>query len=611
MCGIIGYISDKKVVPFLLDGLYRLEYRGYDSSGIAVMDDNGLEIFKEVGRIKNLDKIIPTEHKNNIHTIAGIAHTRWATHGGVSLDNAHPHTDENREFVLVHNGIIENYKDLKNKLMKDGVKFYSDTDSEVLLQLIKKYYKNNLEKAVKKALSKVMGTYGIAVMTVHEPGVMIGARNGSPLVVGLGKNENVLASDVMAIRSATDNVVFLDDGQVVKLTKDNYEITSLTDDTVDAEVTKVDWGDVLYDKGDYDTYMLKEINEQQQTIIDTIRGRLLPKEGKIVLRGIEELASEIKKTKKITIVACGTSWHAAQIGKHWIESLAGVPVEVEYAAEFRYRNPIIIDDHIVIAISQSGETADTLGAIREAKIKGAKVLGITNVVGSTIARETDAGVFLHAGPEIGVASTKAFTGQMTVLLMVALYMGRFNRLSQDEFYNIAVNFEKIPEQIEKILKQSRKIEAIAKITSQYTNALYLGRGVNFPVALEGALKLKEISYIHAEGYSAAEMKHGPIALIDENMPSVVIAIKDFQYEKVISNIQEIRARNGRVLAIASEGDTEIANNVDSVVYIPKTLDLLTPFLTVIPLQLLSYYAALEKGCDVDKPRNLAKSVTVE
>ncbi len=611
MCGIVGYVSDKKIIPFLLDGLYRLEYRGYDSSGIATIDENGLNLYKEVGRIKNLDKLIPTEAKETVSDFAGIAHTRWATHGGVNVSNSHPHIDENKEFTLVHNGIIENYKTLKTKLETEGVKFYSETDSEVLLQVIKKYYNGDLEEAVKIALTKVVGAYGIAVMTVHEPGVIVGARNGSPLVLGVGKDENVLASDVMAVRSVTDNVIFLQDGQVVKVTKDDYEISSLTDGVVEAKITKVDWDNTTYDKDGYETFMLKEINEQQQTIIDTIRGRLFAKEGKVVLRGLEELKDEIKRAKKITIIACGTSWHAAQVGKYWIETLAGVPVEVDYAAEFRYRNPIIIDDHIVIAISQSGETADTIGAIREAQLKGAKVLGITNVVGSTIARETDAGVFLHAGPEIGVASTKAFTGQLTVLLMVALYMGRFNRLSMEEFHTIATEFEKIPEQISKILAQTDKIQKVAKTASIFSNVLYLGRGVNFPVALEGALKLKEISYIHAEGYSAAEMKHGPIALIDENMPSVVIATQDFQYEKVVSNMQEIKARKGRILAIATEGDKEIASHADFVVYVPKTLDLLAPFLTVIPLQLLSYYAALEKGCDVDKPRNLAKSVTVE
>lgn len=614
MCGIVGYTGKRKIVPILLDGLFRLEYRGYDSAGIALSSkesEGSLNIIKEVGKIAVLEKKVRQLQLTDANACAGIAHTRWATHGKVTSQNAHPHFDPQRRFAVVHNGIIENYLQLKAKLSKEGYKFTTETDSEVIVALISKYYKGNLEDAVRESMTKVIGAYGIAVICCNEPGKIVGARNGSPLILGVGKDENVLASDILAIRSITDNVVYLDDGQMVVVTKDGYSISTLERKEVTATVHIVDWDIGNYERGNFSTFMEKEIHEQAKTIIDTTRGRLLTKEGLIRLGGLEDYTTVLKKVKKITIVACGTSWHAALIGKYWIENLSGVPVDVEYAAEFRYRNPIILDDHIVIAMSQSGETADTLGAVREAKVKGALVFGITNVVGSTIARETNAGVYLHAGPEIGVASTKAFTGQLTVLLMVAMLLGRMRRLSIEDVIKISNAFEKIPSKIEKILSQKDKIAKIAESVKDYSNALYLGRGTNFPVALEGALKLKEISYIHAEGYPAAEMKHGPIALIDDKMPSVVIAAQDFLYEKILSNIQEIKARNGQVIGIATEGDQKIAESVDHVIYIPETLDILLPFLTVIPLQYLAYSVAILRGLDVDKPRNLAKSVTVE
>ncbi len=613
MCGIVGYIGEKNVVDILLQGLYKLEYRGYDSAGIAVIDkdSNELKIIKKVGKIRNLESSMKEDGFFNINTEIGIAHTRWATHGEVNEVNAHPHYDEDKTLAIVHNGIIENYNVIKKWLEEKGVKFKTETDTEVLLYLIKYYYKDDLKQAVLSALKHVIGAYGIVVISKKEPGKMIGARNGSPLVFGIGKDDFVLASDVSAIKPVTDNVIYLEDGHIIEVTKENYKILTLEEREVNAKVHTIDWELESWEKGNFPTYMEKEIHEQPNTIINTTRGRWFFEKGELKLGGIEPVRDLLKKTKKITILGCGTSWHAALIGKYWFEYYADISTEVDYAAEFRYRNPIILEDQIVIAISQSGETADTIGAIREAKIKGATVLGITNVVGSTIARETDAGIYLHAGPEIGVASTKAFIGQLTVLLMMAIYMGRMRRLSIEDTLRVSEEFKKIPDKIEKILKQKDYIREIAGKIIKYNNALYLGRGVNYPVALEGALKFKEISYIHAEGYPAAEMKHGPIALIDENMPTIVIATKDFLYDKIISNIKEVKARKGQVIAIATEDDEAIKSHADYVIYIPDTIDMLTPFLSVIPLQLLAYYAATLKGYDVDKPRNLAKSVTVE
>ncbi len=610
MCGIIGYIGNKEITSILLNGLKRMEYRGYDSAGIAVVENGGIEIRKKPGKLMELENAIEgLKFDGNI----GIGHTRWATHGEPNERNAHPHTSFRRTIALIHNGIIENYSDIKKELEGKGYEFHTDTDTEALANLIEELYRDDtrLEEAVRLALSQVQGTYGIAVVSPREPDKIVCARQGSPIVIGIGEKENFVASDVMAILDHTKQVFYLDDGEMAILTKDDVEIKTTDNERVDREVEEIAYDLERINKGGYDHFMLKEIMEQPQTVRDTMRGRLLPDEGTARLGGLAMDFESLLYARRILITACGTSWHAALIGEYLFEEFVRVPVEVEYASEFRYRDPVLDNDCAVIVISQSGETADTLAALREARRKGVKVFGICNVVGSTIARETDAGVYLHAGPEIGVASTKAFTSQVTLLTLITLLLARMRSMSFNKGSEIVRGLQQVPDKIEKILQSAEQIHEIARQYHTASNFLYLGRGYNFPVALEGALKLKEISYIHAEGYPAAEMKHGPIALIDENMPVVVIATQDSSYEKIISNIEEVRARKGRVIAIATEGDEAIKERADHVIYIPHTLECLTPILTSIPLQLLAYYIAILRGCDVDQPRNLAKSVTVE
>ncbi len=608
MCGIVGYTGKRQAKDILLDGIKRLEYRGYDSAGIALLTGDGLMVSKSVGKIVELEKVLGDREFESNH---GIAHTRWATHGEPSEVNAHPHTDNSHEIALVHNGIIENYRALKEFLARKGIEVRTQTDTEILVQLIAMQYQGNLEEAVRDALTQVDGTYGIAVVSAHHPDLIVAARMGSPLVLGLGDEENLVASDVSAMLEHTNKVVYLEDGEIATITPDEYKITTIQNQTITPSVQEISWTLDMIEKEGYDHFMLKEIHEQPTTLRNAIRGRLNHEDGIARLNGLNLQYDELRDIERVIITACGTSWHSAQIGKYMIEEIARVPTEVEYASEFRYRSPIVTDKTILFAISQSGETADTLAAMREAKKRGATVLGLVNSVGSTIARESDGGVYLHAGPEIGVASTKAFTAQVMVLSLISNILGRMRQWSVPQGQEMIQAMEAIPGQIEQILANEEPITEIAETYHKANNFLYLGRGINFPVALEGALKLKEISYIHAEGYPAAEMKHGPIALIDENMPVVVIALKDPVYDKVMSNIAEVRARNARVIAIATEGDTEIADRVNHVIYIPQTNRLLTPLLSVIPLQLLAYHIAVLRGCHVDQPRNLAKSVTVE
>ncbi|MCH8018324.1 glutamine--fructose-6-phosphate transaminase (isomerizing) [candidate division KSB1 bacterium] len=610
MCGIVGYIGNKDATPILLEGLKRLEYRGYDSAGVAVLTNGKITVEKQAGKISALEQSLA---QNALSGKLGIAHTRWATHGVPNQTNAHPHTDTTGRIALIHNGIIENYQTIKTKLESNGYKFSTDTDTEALVNLISEYYQNgnNLDEAVRAALSQVEGTYGIAVISKDDPNTLIAARRGSPLVVGMGENEFFVASDVSAIINHTKDVTYLDDNEIAVITRDKVTIKTIDNLEVDKKIEKIAFDLDKIEKSGYDHFMLKEIMEQPQTIEDAMRGRLLSEEGTARLGGIRHEMESLLYAPQILLSACGTSWHASLIGEYMLEEFARTPVEVEYASEFRYRDPIIERGAVMFVISQSGETADTLAAMKEAKRKGAKVFGICNVVGSTIARESDSGVYLHAGPEIGVASTKAFTSQVMVLSLLSLLMARMRNLGASKGIDIVNEMKALPQKVEKILQTHELIKEIAKEYHQSQNFLYLGRGYNFPVALEGALKLKEISYIHAEGYPAAEMKHGPIALIDENMPVVFIATKDSTYEKITSNIEEVKARSGRIIAIATEGDEEIKKRADHVIYIPPTLEFLTPILTIIPLQLLAYYIAILRGCDVDQPRNLAKSVTVE
>jgi glucosamine--fructose-6-phosphate aminotransferase (isomerizing) len=608
MCGIVGYVGQQPAVPILMEGLRRLEYRGYDSAGIAVLEAGGLLSEKTAGRIDVLQSLI--QDKPFKSTI-GIAHTRWATHGEPTDQNAHPHVDCSGEIAVVHNGIIENFASLKEVLEKKGHKFTTQTDTEVLAHLIEESYEGNLVEAVRAALSLVEGTYGIAVLSQKDPRELVVARMGSPLVVGTGKNENFVASDVSAILRHTNQVVYLEDRELAVVTADGYNITTIDNVKVTPRVQEISWTLDMLEKHGFPHFMLKEIHEQPTTIRNAMRGRLDFEEWTARLGGISLYYEQLQHANRIIFLACGTSWHAGLVGEYLIEEQAGIPVEVEYASEFRYRNPIIPEGTIVVAISQSGETLDTLSALREARRKGAPVLGVCNVVGSTIARESNCGVYTHAGPEIGVASTKAFTAQIAALSLLTLLLARMRTMSVERGKEIITHLLKIPYQVEQILANEEELKQIAARFYQKNNFLYLGRGINFPVALEGALKLKEISYIHAEGYPAAEMKHGPIALIDENMPVVVLALKDAIYDKVLSNIEEIRARRGRVIAIATEGDTVVAEKVEHVIYIPQTTDMLTPLLSIIPLQLLAYHIAVLRGCDVDRPRNLAKSVTVE
>lgn len=610
MCGIIGYIGQRQALPIVLEGLRNLEYRGYDSAGIAICNGAGITIVKRAGKVAELAAEV--EHCHLPGTV-GIGHTRWATHGEPTDTNAHPHTDASGTIVLIHNGIIENYAVLKTQLLRDGYSFRSDTDTEVLAVFIGMLYERlgDFELAVRTALQEVEGTFGLAILSSNDPDMLIAARRGSPIVLGIGDGEYIVASDAAAIVAHTRRVVYLRDDEMAILRRDGYITKTISDEFISPEIHELDFELEQIQRGNFPHFMLKEIFEQPVTFRDSIRGRLLIEQGNAKLGGLTSVADRLRTARRIILTGCGTSWHSALVGEYIIEQLARIPVEVEYASELRYRNPVIYPDDIVIGISQSGETIDTLAALREAKLKGATILGIVNVVGSTIARETDAGVYLHAGPEIGVASTKAFTSQLAVLTLLGLSLGRQRDLSVAEGQALAKELDAIPNRIAAILDKAAAIEQIAVEYAHCTNALYLGRGVNYPVALEGALKLKEISYIHAEGYPAAEMKHGPIALIDENMPVVFIATRDEIYDKIISNIQEVKARHGRIIAIATEGDELIARLADHVIYVPATHPLLTPILTTIPLQLLAYYIAVARGCDVDKPRNLAKSVTVE
>ena len=609
MCGIVGYIGSKPVLPILLDGLKKLEYRGYDSAGVSYVSDGALRTVKAAGKIAALEeklKKAPSEAST-----LGIGHTRWATHGGPSEVNAHPHTSSDGKIAVVHNGIIENYAILKKKLQSEGIEFKSETDTEVVAHLIARYYKGNLKDAVLKAISLIEGTFGLAVICRDEPGTLIGARRGSPLILGIGNDEFYLASDVSAIIMHTQKVVYLDDNDVVEIKNGNYNVVNTHSQAVRHEVQDVKFDADAIAKGGFAHFMLKEIFEQPEVLRNTMRGRLLAAEGNAKLAGLDTNIRELRDINRIIITACGTSYYAGMVGEYMIEDLAGVPVEVEYASEFRYRNPIIKPGTLVLAISQSGETADTLAALKEAQQKGATALAICNGVGSTIARTSDGGVYLHAGPEIGVASTKAFTSQVTVLAMIAILLGRQRRLSFEHGSEIVKSMQELPELVENVLGLSDQIASIAQQFSNANNFLYLGRHFNYPVAMEGALKLKEISYIHAEGYPAAEMKHGPIALIDENMPVVVIAPKDALFDKVISNVREIKARGGKVIAITTEDCKPLDEFADYLVKVPKTIPMLMPIVTCVPLQLLAYHIAVLRGNDVDQPRNLAKSVTVE
>ena len=611
MCGIVGYIGGKQAFPILINGLKRLEYRGYDSAGISLLNKE-VNTYKKKGKVADLEDFVSDK---DISGNIGIGHTRWATHGEPNDVNAHPHVSMNGHFILIHNGIIENYSRLKEKLQNRGYTFQTDTDTEVLANLIEYIYLKgsvSAEIAVRLALSKVIGAYGLAIICKNEPDKLIAARKGSPLVIGVGEGEYYIASDATPIVEHTKSVIYLNDDDVAILGGDGLTLKTIKNDKLTPKVQKIDLDIGEIEKNGFDHFMLKEIFEQPRSILDTFRGRVSLDKKEIHLGGLHTIFPKLVNAKRIVIIGCGTSWHAGLVGEYLIEDLARIPVEVEYGSEFRYRNPIINEDDIVIAISQSGETADTLAAIKMAKQAGATVLGICNVVGSSITRETDAGVYTHAGPEIGVASTKAFTAQVTVLTMIATAIGYEKKvISKDNFYNFITELHDIPAKIEKILTNNDQYLKVSNLYKDVTNFLYLGRGYLFPVALEGALKLKEISYIHAEGYPAAEMKHGPIALIDEKMPVVVIATKDKSYEKIVSNIQEVKARKGIVIAIVSEGDTVIRNMADHVLEVPETREELAALLTVVPLQLLSYHIAVLRSCNVDQPRNLAKSVTVE
>jgi glucosamine--fructose-6-phosphate aminotransferase (isomerizing) len=608
MCGIVAYVGQRDATPILLEALKRLEYRGYDSAGIAVIRDGELLTRRTVGRISVLEEKIGSEL--NGATI-GMAHTRWATHGAPTEANAHPHRDASGRLALVHNGIIENYRVLRTFLEGHGISLESQTDTEVLAKLVGYFYEGSLEEAVRRALREVRGTFGIAVLHADQPDTIVAARRGSPLIIGVGADEHVVASDAAAIIQHTPQVIYLSDNEVASVTRDGFRTTNLEAVPVTKEVQEVELTLEQLELGGHQHFMSKEIFEQPEALRTCMRGRIDLQEGRVVLGGLANVTRELVSCKRIILVACGTAWHAALVGRYLIEEMARVPCEVEYASEFRYRNPLVFDRTVVIAISQSGETADSLAALREAKDRGALALGIVNAVGSTIARETDAGVYLHVGPEIGVASTKAFVGQMAVLSMMAALLGRRRHMSQAACLEYLTALSAVPDAIAKALELSSQTRRIAAHFIETNNWLYLGRGLQYPIALEGALKLKEISYIHAEGLPAAEMKHGPIALINEDMPVVVIAVRDHLYDKVISNIEEVRSRGGRVIAVATEGDDHIRDLAEEVLYVPEVSELLQPLVTVVPLQLLAYHAAVLRGCDVDKPRNLAKSVTVE
>ena len=620
MCGIVGYLGKKNSVPILLEGLRRLEYRGYDSAGLCVPGQGGMEVRKRAGRIDaGLARLCD---EKPVAGTTGIGHTRWATHGPPTDENSHPHLDRTGRIAVVHNGVIENYQALKRRLMEAGHRFLSETDTEVLAHLIGAHYENEgpdpagvpgqrLARAVMSALREVIGTYGIAVVSSDEPGVLVGARRGSPLILGVGDGECILSSDASAIVPHTRQAVYLNDYDVVTATAGEFRVDTLGTGTAQAQIREIEYGADAAEKGPYPHFMLKEIFEQPRTIENALRGRLDREEASARLGGLNLSLAELRAVDRVVIVACGTSWHAGLVGEYLLEEFAHLPAEVEYASEFRYRNAPIDKHTLVVVITQSGETADTLAGMREARRRGHKVLALCNVVGSTIAREADGGIYLHAGPEIGVASTKAFTAQVTALVLLALLMGRTRMMSARQGAAVIRALEALPAQVESILARDGEIRRIAAKYASAEDFFFLGRQFNFPVALEGALKLKEISYIHAEGYPAAEMKHGPIAMIDERTPSVFVVPRDGLYEKTLANVSEIRARRGPIIAIATEGDDDIAGHVTDVIRIPATLEALVPLLAVVPLQLLAYHIAVARGCDVDKPRNLAKSVTVE
>jgi glucosamine--fructose-6-phosphate aminotransferase (isomerizing) len=614
MCGIVGYIGNQEAKDLLLTGLKRLEYRGYDSAGLATVDGDGLHVQKQEGKVDDLRQSLNGNGSAMAGT-TGVGHTRWATHGAPNDVNAHPHSSTDGSFALVHNGIVENHGVIKKQLKEKGYTFQSETDTEVLVYLIEDVQREtglSLPEAVRQALTQVVGAYGIALVSRDDPDLLIAARNGSPLILGVGDGEYYVGSDAAPLVEHTRQVVYLEDGEMATVRRSGYEVRSIENEPLEKEVHELEWSLDEIEKGGYDHFMLKEIMEQPDALEDAMRGRVRPEDNQIKLGGLHDHWDQLRDADRVVIAACGTSWHAALVGEYLIESAARVPVEVEYASEFRYRDPVLRDGDVVLVISQSGETADTLAAVREAHSQGVPCFGICNVVGSTIARETDAGVYLHAGPEIGVASTKAFTAQVTVLSMIALKLSKGRTLSKAELADNIRALAAVPDKVRSVLKASNgALESMARTYRYASNFLYLGRGYNFPVALEGALKLKEISYIHAEGYPAAEMKHGPIALIDRSMPVVFIAMKDSTYDKVLSNIEEVAAREGSVIAITDDKDEELEGLCEAVVEIPQTKEFLSPLLTVIPLQLLSYHIAVLRGCHVDQPRNLAKSVTVE
>ena len=610
MCGIVGYLGNKQAYPILMEGLKRLEYRGYDSAGIALRQnaDGHLVVTKTKGMIAALEAKMKGQ---DVRGTLGIAHTRWATHGTPNDVNAHPHTDASGKLAVVHNGIIENWSALRQLLEGEGVEFRSDTDTEVLAHLFARHYEGDLEKAVQKGLQEVRGAYGIAVIHADEPHVLVCARNGSPLIIGVGEDEFIVASDASAIIEHTTSVIYLEDNEMATIRPDGLRTATIDAVPTHKEIQQVEWSLDEIEKKGYPHFMLKEIMEQPDSLADTMRGRLDAEAGEVHLGGIQDTAKQLTHAHRVILAACGTAWHAGLVGEYLFEDLARIPTEVEYASEFRYRNPIVDEGTALIAISQSGETADTLAAVREAKLKGALTLGIVNVVGSTVARQTDAGVYLHAGPEIGVASTKAFTSQLAVLVMISLFLGRRRHLAPYQAAEIIKGLQKIPDRVRQVLELDAQIKDVAARYKDCPNWLYLGRGYNYPVALEGALKLKEISYVHAEGLPAAEMKHGPIALITNQMPVVFLANRGLQYEKVLSNMEEVKSRGGQIIAVATEGDEEIARLADHVFPVPDVPGPFQPIINVVPLQLLAYHVAVLRGCAVDKPRNLAKSVTVE
>jgi glucosamine--fructose-6-phosphate aminotransferase (isomerizing) len=611
MCGIVAYVGQQKAHEIIIKGLKRLEYRGYDSAGIALLN-GGLNVYKKKGKVSELEKYLKGQ---SLDSHIGMGHTRWATHGEPNDENAHPHYSATKNLAIIHNGIIENYASLKQDLLNKGHEFLSETDTEVFIHFIEDIKQNegcSLDEAVRLALTKVVGAYAIVVMSLHDPNLLIAARKGSPLVLGIGKDEFFMASDATPIIEYTNEVVYLNDQEIAIINNGELTIKNTANLPLTPYVHTIDMELEAIEKGGFEHFMLKEIYEQSRSIMDCMRGRLDSASGRLILGGLREYLNKLVNADRVIIIACGTSWHAGLVAEYFIEEYCRIPVEVEYASEFRYRNPVIREGDVVIAISQSGETADTLAAIDLAKSKGAIIFGVCNVVGSSIPRATHAGAYTHAGPEIGVASTKAFTAQLTVLNMIALIVAqKKGTVTEQKLHELLVEMENIPAKVEKALALDKQIEEISKTFKDATNFIYLGRGYNFPVALEGALKLKEISYIHAEGYPAAEMKHGPIALIDEEMPVVFIATKDSSYEKFVSNIQEVKARKGKVIAIVTEGDNQIPRMADFTIEVPSTIESLTPLISVIPLQLLSYHIAVMRGCNVDQPRNLAKSVTVE